>query len=296
MANESKKDSRIKQGKKGIVLAKDAKQLRLAIALVALFILNSIFLLVKNFMENNQANINANQANIEAAKNPLDKNNVTVPVEDPSAPPLDATNNNMNPTGTQNATPQQTAQDANNIYNQTLGLQKNGTNVGSRKVRIEDNVEILPKNKTTQKTPLKTVLISVSNSGRPNPFQPEAEVAHLNSNLPMLTVPPETLPSDTDATKIINTTISGILYDRYSPSAIINIAGTDYLVKRGDIINHYKVLGINQSQVIVQLGKNVYKAGVGELLTLSNNTTTANLSRKFGGNYVSINVKRKKGY
>ncbi len=83
--------------------------------------------------------------------------------------------------------------------------------------------------------------------------------------------------------------------DKYSPSAIINIEGSDYLVKRGDIINHYKVLYIGKNDVIVQLGKNIYKAGVGELLSPTdlNYNTIANLNKKFGGNNVQISVKKK---
>lgn len=195
-------------------------------------------------------------------------------------------------------TPQQ---DANNIYSQAISLQ---TNKISKKLSLsslsKDDVEIIPK-KTTPKKAEKKVSIVVDNSGRSNPFLPLGENISSKGGkavvLPYLTMPPETLPSGSDAEKVMTTTISGILYDKYSPSAIINIEGADYLVKQGDVINHYKILSIGKTQVLVQLGKNVYHAGVGELLSPTdlNYNTIANLNKKFGGNDVSISV-RKKGY
>jgi hypothetical protein len=142
----------------------------------------------------------------------------------------------------------------------------------------------------------KMVMISVGDSGRTNPFLPAAENV-VPSSLPKLNLlaPPESISAGSDADKVMGTTISGILYDKYSPSAIINISNTDYLVKRGDVINGYKILAIAKDAVIVQLGHNVYKAGVGQLLSQGqmNYNTIANLNKKFGGNSVSINVKKK---
>ena len=34
----------------------------------------------------------------------------------------------------------------------------------------------------------------------------------------------------------MDTVVSGILYDKFSPSAILNIEGNDYLVKKGDVV------------------------------------------------------------
>ena len=76
------------------------------------------------------------------------------------------------------------------------------------------------------------------------------------------------------------------MFDKYNPSAIINIEGLDYLVRSGDVINGYKVLAISPQTVTVQLGANVYKAGVGELVTKDegiNYNKVSNLSKKFGG-------------
>ena len=76
------------------------------------------------------------------------------------------------------------------------------------------------------------------------------------------------------------------MYDNYNPSAILNIENNDYLVRSGDVINGYKILAISPSTVTVQLGRNVYKAGVGQIVTDGdlNFNTISNLSHKFGGN------------
>ena len=67
----------------------------------------------------------------------------------------------------------------------------------------------------------------------------------------------------------------------------------DYLVRSGDVINGYKVLAISPTTVTVQLGPNVYKAGVGEVVDEGaiNYNTVSNLSSKFGG--ASNNQKNK---
>ena len=76
-----------------------------------------------------------------------------------------------------------------------------------------------------------------------------------------------------------------VLYDKFSPSAILNIEGSDYLVKQGDVVNNYKVLNIAKDSVTVKLGANVYRAGIGEILTEGsvNYNNVANLNNKFGG-------------
>ena len=57
------------------------------------------------------------------------------------------------------------------------------------------------------------------------------------------------------------------MYDKYNPSAILNIDDTDYLVRAGDTINNYRILSISPSAVTVQLGSNTYRAGVGEMFS-----------------------------
>ena len=97
--------------------------------------------------------------------------------------------------------------------------------------------------------------------------------------------PPEAVGMHEDAAKIMSTVVSGILYDKFSPSAILNIDGSDYLVKKGDTVNNYTVLAIAKDSVTVKHGNNTYKAGIGELLREGsiNYNDVSNLSNKFGG-------------
>jgi len=195
------------------------------------------------------------------------------------------------------------SQDANDIYAQTLELQgakppKNmpiAANASANpSAGSEQDVSIMPKRLPKSE---KMVLISVGDSGRSNPFLPAGENI-VPSSLPKFnfSAPPEQAMTGSEADRVMKTTISGILYDKYSPSAIINISGTDYLVKKSDVINGYRVLTISKDQVVVQLGNNVYRAGVGQILAQGpmNYNVVSHLNKKFGGNDVAINVKKKK--
>ena len=85
----------------------------------------------------------------------------------------------------------------------------------------------------------------------------------------------------------MQTTISGIMFDTFAPSAIISVEGQDHLVRKGDRINGYKVLDITKNRVVVQNGTNIYRATVGETLTAKNEglifNNVDNLQRKFAG-------------
>ncbi len=122
-----------------------------------------------------------------------------------------------------------------------------------------------------------------------NPFVPYRDVSGAGSvnDIPTfnLVEPPETVNEGSEAARIMDTTVSGILYDKFSPSAILNIEGNDYLVKKGDKVNNYKIINITQDSVTVQLGSNTYKAGIGEILTEGtlNYNNVSNLNNKFGG-------------
>ena len=133
-------------------------------------------------------------------------------------------------------------------------------------------------------------LISIpSGTVKANPFVPYRNIQSDDSlsDIPKfdLVAPPETLNEGSDAARVMDTLVSGILYDKRSPSAIINIEGNDYLVKKGDVVNSYKILNIEQNSVTVKLGSNTYKAGIGEILTEGsvNHNDVSNLSKKFGG-------------
>lgn len=140
----------------------------------------------------------------------------------------------------------------------------------------------------------KNVISIPSGIVKANPFVPyrkieidEASATELINDVPKydLISPPEALVSESEAAAMMNTTVSGILYDKYSPTAILNINGSDYLVKKGDTINNYSVISIEKDKVTVKTGKNTYTAGIGELITDGsvNNNNVSNLNKKFGG-------------
>ena len=126
-----------------------------------------------------------------------------------------------------------------------------------------------------------------------NPFLPYRDIGGSSvSDVPKydLVAPPEVVNENSDAARVMDTIVSGILYDKFSPSAILNIEGNDYLVKKGDVVNNYKILNITQNRVSVKLGNNTYNAGIGEILTEGsvNYNDVSNLNKKFGGLYLCI--------
>ena len=136
----------------------------------------------------------------------------------------------------------------------------------------------------------KTTITIPSGTIKANPFLPYREISGAESvvtDVPAysLVEPPEVSGASSDAIRVMDTIVSGILFDKFSPSAILNIEGNDYLVKKGDVVNNYKILNITQDSVTVQLGANTYKAGIGEILTEGslNHNDVSNLSNKFGG-------------
>ena len=133
-------------------------------------------------------------------------------------------------------------------------------------------------------------VISIPNGVvKANPFLPYRDIEGSGSlaDVPAISIvePPEMVNENSEAARVMDTIVSGILYDKFSPSAILNIEGSDYLVKKGDVVNNYKVVSIMQDSVTVKLGENVYKAGIGQILTEGslNHNDVSNLSNKFGG-------------
>lgn len=123
-----------------------------------------------------------------------------------------------------------------------------------------------------------------------NPFLPYRDIGGTSTvvkDVPKfdLVEPPEVIDESSEAARVMDTVVSGILYDKYSPSAILNIEGNDYLVKKGDVVNNYKIVSILQDSVTVKLGSNTFKAGIGEILTEGsvNYNDVSNLNKKFGG-------------
>lgn len=135
----------------------------------------------------------------------------------------------------------------------------------------------------------KSVITIPTGMVKANPFVPYRDITETGvvNDVPAynLVEPPEVINDNSDGARVMDTIVSGILFDKFSPSAIINIEGNDYLVKKGDVVNNYKVVNITQDTVTVQLGSNTYKAGIGEILTEGtlNHNEVSNLNNKFGG-------------
>lgn len=113
------------------------------------------------------------------------------------------------------------------------------------------------------------------------------DISPYSFNLP---VPPTSLAStEAAAAKIVRTKVVGIMYNKTSPSAIINVDDKDYLVRTGDKIigQEYKVIEINPSWITVGLGSNVYSASIGELFSKdefdNSQNDLYNLEHRFGG-------------
>lgn len=158
-----------------------------------------------------------------------------------------------------------------------------------KQVAIVDTTQIQPMTTSLAATAVqRTVLTIPSGTVKANPFLPYRDLGNgddyaISEN--DLVAPPVSAQNNSEAARVMRTVVSGILYDKFSPSAILNIEGSDYLVKKGDVINNYHVINIAKDFVTVQLGENVYKAGIGELLTegVINHNDVSNLNNKFGG-------------
>lgn len=295
MVSGFKKSKNSKKSSK-MELAKDKKQLMLAVGVIILFVINGIVMFVRIYLEDHPITSNNNNSQSEIDKQysespdaPADAGNTTVPPTDTTASPTPATDTTQ-ASGANNA-----SDTANDIYVKTIAMNGN-TQAPQTQPETNNNVEIM--SVSQHKFNGKMVMVNVSSAGRSDPFANPSTLHSGSKARPIpkyLTPPPSLLTSSSEVGRVMTTTVSGILYDKYSPSAILNIEGADYLVKKGDIINSYKVLYIGKTQVIVQLGRNIYKAGVGQLLSLTdlNFNTIANLNRKFGGNSVSIKPKAK---
>ncbi len=138
-----------------------------------------------------------------------------------------------------------------------------------------------------------TIVVAYDKKTRSNPFKPP--VVKSNDNFDVIEgldveiiEPPTTVTTDENLSKLLQTQISGILYDSQSPSAIVNLNGMDQFVKVGDTISGYKIQSITQNQVQISYKNNSYVASVGELFTkgaLEKVTAVDNLENKFAGRY-----------
>jgi len=132
-----------------------------------------------------------------------------------------------------------------------------------------------------------TITMNVRTAGRSNPFAPYVERSLSGGGTFDIVEPPQYIPDDNQAQDLMQTTVSGILYNEQKSSAIINVDGTDQLVNKGDKIAGFQIVNITRNKVYVKKGYNVIAAGVGETIeepALTYNSVY-NLPNKFGGKY-----------
>lgn len=132
------------------------------------------------------------------------------------------------------------------------------------------------------------VTIPVVSGGRVDPFMPYGQrIAAASAPQFDLIAPPADVPTaDPVVDEIVQTKISGIMYDAARPSAIINIGGTDQLVHKGDVVNGFSVLNITKNTVTLKYKTNIYQASVGQNVGEGINLNpVSNLSKSFGGAY-----------
>lgn len=142
------------------------------------------------------------------------------------------------------------------------------------------------------------IMVAYNKKTRPNPFKPPVlsrqtdDYALIGGTEFEIIEPPTTSVADENLTRLLQTQISGILYDDVSPSAIVNLNGIDQFVKIGDVISGYKIESITKDRVQITYKNNTYVASVGELFTrgyLEKQQAVADLENKFAGRYRNNN-------
>ncbi len=143
-----------------------------------------------------------------------------------------------------------------------------------------------------------TIMVTYNPAARTNPFKPpviedknKSEDLLNNTGFEIIE-PPVKSVADENLTKLLQTQISGIMYDENSPSAIVNLNGVDQFVRVGDTVSGYTIESITKDCVQIKYKSNSYVASVGELFTrgsLEKRPAVANLENKFAGRYKNNN-------
>ncbi|MBQ8168265.1 MAG: hypothetical protein IJY61_01485 [Candidatus Gastranaerophilales bacterium] len=142
-----------------------------------------------------------------------------------------------------------------------------------------------------------SIMVVYNKAARLNPFKPPVVdnsqyASDLNNTEFEIIEPPTASVPDENLTRLLQTQISGILYDEESPSAIVNLNGLDQFVKAGDVVAGYTIDSITKDKVQVSYKNNSYVASVGELFTrgvLEKQRAVVNLENKFAGRYKNNN-------
>ena len=137
------------------------------------------------------------------------------------------------------------------------------------------------------------IMVAYDKDSNTNPFKPPVDAQggafdSIDGVDIEIIEPPTQSVEDPNLTNLLQTQISGILFDDESPSAVINLGGVDYFVKAGDTVSVYTVNEITKNQVQITYKNNSYVASVGELFVrgkLESQPAIVNLENKFAGRY-----------
>jgi len=115
------------------------------------------------------------------------------------------------------------------------------------------------------------VTVNVVNFGRKNPFKPYKKYSVMTGDLRRpgdIPAPPKLNPTaDAELKNLMESKVSGILYDPSGKSvAIINVKGSDYMVRKTDSIYGFYIENITKSKIILKYGNNRYSVSVGEVI------------------------------
>lgn len=263
-----------KENKNKIELFKDAKQLVILVVAIVVFVL-AMMNMFKQLKSNNSTADVMNTGDTPIAMNTTDSTVLS--------------------------------QEAQNILQKTEELKQEIQDV-EESSQIVSDIDILPSKALSSRE--KVVSIEVDNSiNRVNPFLPTENPSVSSrysapNGLPPkikypvdIVAPPLREGVSKEASDLMLSTVSGIMYDSVSPSAVVKIQGTDYFVKKGDVIKGFKILNITKDFVYMQYGKNTYYGYVGQLLAqakadLDYTKNISNLNSKFGGSDVTISVRK----
>ena len=230
------------------------------------------------FDENSAGNENGENNNMENADNPSENG------ENPENPD----ENNQQQDENQNP---DNFFDNNPANNDNEDISSNEDN-NEQSINFDENSD--------NNDPNNSIVVAWNKSARPNPFKAPVVKKRAEDNYETfgdiqfeIVEPPTTSKADTNLEKLLQTQISGILYDDESPSAIVKLAGVDQFVKIGDVVSGYKIRNITKNKVEISYKNNTYVASVGELFVpgkLESNPAVVNLNNKFAGRYRNENV------
>lgn len=134
----------------------------------------------------------------------------------------------------------------------------------------------------------RTIRTEIDEGGRKSPFVPykERNLTYESMNFGDLPLPPGEGDMDVSLASLITAKVTGILFEDESPSAIINVLDSDYLVKPGDKVESFEIEAITKDYVSIKTGTNVFRAKVGDIVDGElYGTGVYNLGHRFAGTY-----------